>query len=156
MPYTYETERKFLVSDPSVIQAGTGTSILQGFLAEQNGRTVRVRLTWEQATLTIKQSGAAIRRAESEHVIDRQLAHELIHMCDPHIVRKDRYPLIEDDLVWVVDVFTGPNEGLLLAELEMHDNSDIVIPAWCGEEVTGDLKYYNEYLAYHPYQEWST
>ena len=64
----------------------------------------------------------------------------------------DRRP---DGKVWEVDEFLGENEGLVVAEIELADeNEPFARPAWLGEEVTGDMRYYNSYLSQNPYKGW--
>jgi adenylate cyclase len=42
-----------------------------------------------------------------------------------------------------------------MAEVELPDeNAAFERPAWLGEEVTGDPRYYNSYLMKHPTKEW--
>jgi len=54
-----------------------------------------------------------------------------------------------------VDEFYGSNEGLVIAEVELRqENEPFERPEWLGEEVTGDVRYYNSYLSIHPYKEW--
>jgi adenylate cyclase len=54
-----------------------------------------------------------------------------------------------------VDVFEGDNAGLVVAEIELDDEAETVaLPDWAGEEVTGDVRYYNSHLAVTPFKEW--
>ena len=54
-----------------------------------------------------------------------------------------------------VDEFYGDNEGLVIAEVELQDeNEDFEKPDWLGEEVTGDVRYYNSMLMKNPYKNW--
>ena len=54
-----------------------------------------------------------------------------------------------------MDEFYGDNEGLTVAEVELTDENDTFDkPAWLGEEVTGDAKYYNSMLMKNPYKNW--
>lgn len=47
-----------------------------------------------------------------------------------------------------IDVFKDKNEGLILIEVELDDiNEKIHLPSWVGEEVTGNVNYYNSVLA---------
>ena len=56
---------------------------------------------------------------------------------------------------WEVDVFEGANAGLVVAEIELDDPDEpFEKPAWVGEEVTHDPRYYNTCLASHPYRDW--
>ena len=54
-----------------------------------------------------------------------------------------------------VDEFHGENEGLVMAEIELgSEDETFERPSWLGEEVTGDKRYYNAYLARVPFQSW--
>jgi adenylate cyclase len=54
-----------------------------------------------------------------------------------------------------VDEFYGENQGLTVAEVELSaEAEEFVKPEWLGEEVTGDVKYYNSMLMKHPYTKW--
>lgn len=71
------------------------------------------------------------------------------------LIEKKRYKVEENGLVWEVDVFLGENEGLVLAEVELEDESqEISLPQWVGEEVTDDPRYYNVNLVNNPFKRW--
>ena len=54
-----------------------------------------------------------------------------------------------------VDEFYGDNEGLVMAEIELEKPDEpFDRPAWLGEEVTGDRRYYNSHLLLNPYKKW--
>jgi adenylate cyclase len=54
-----------------------------------------------------------------------------------------------------VDEFYGENEGLVVAEVELSSEEELFEkPAWLGEEVTGDKRYYNSMLAKNPFSAW--
>ena len=58
-------------------------------------------------------------------------------------------------MLWDVDEFLGANAGLVLAEVELEDEGqEIALPEWAGEEVTGDVRYYNSRLAHDPFSAW--
>jgi CYTH domain-containing protein len=49
---------------------------------------------------------------------------------------------------FAVDVFHGPNEGLVMAEVEVDDlEGDVHLPGWIGREVTHDEEYSGGSLA---------
>jgi len=53
-------------------------------------------------------------------------------------------------------VFDGENQGLVVAEVELsRPDQEVDLPAWVGQEVTGDSRYYNARLVEEPYQSWS-
>ena len=50
--------------------------------------------------------------------------------------------------IWEIDVFSGAQEGLIIAEIELgHENQHIELPTWVGEEITGIEKWGNCSLA---------
>ena len=57
--------------------------------------------------------------------------------------------------VFEVDEFYGENEGLVIAEVELQNEDEFFIkPDFVGEEVTGDVRYYNSFLMKKPFTRW--
>ena len=111
------------------------------------------------ASVTIKgignESGAA--RFEWEKEIPVEDAKALLDLAEPGVIDKTRYLVKNTDGVhtWEVDEFYGDNDGLTVAEVELADeNEPFDKPAWLGEEVTGDPRYYNAMLVKNPYKNW--
>jgi adenylate cyclase len=70
-------------------------------------------------------------------------------------IEKTRYLVKVGKHLFEVDVFYGENEGLVIAEIELSDESEVFEkPKWLGREVTADVRYYNAYLSQHPYKSW--
>ena len=68
---------------------------------------------------------------------------------------KTRWIVPAGDRYFEVDEFHGENEGLVMAEIELRNPDEpFESPSWLGKEVTDDARYYNGYLARHPYQTW--
>ena len=162
-----ETEKKFLVLDDGFkAQAVKSYRIRQGYLAHDSGRTVRVRIRDEKGFLTIK--GPSIipgSRPEWEKEISLQEAEDLFALCKPGSVDKTRWivpaggsagsPTGPSTRFFEVDEFHGENAGLVMAEIELGSPDEpFERPSWLGEEVTDDKRYYNGYLAEHPYKTW--
>ncbi len=146
-----EIERKFLVkSDDFRREAVRKYEIRQGYLAREEGRSVRVRLRDEEGFLTIKgpSDTSGLSRFEWERSLTREDAEALLDQC-LFFVEKTRYIIpLSSDLFFEVDVFHGANEGLIIAEIELPSpDTTFDRPSWLGEEVTGKLKYYNTSLA---------
>jgi CYTH domain-containing protein len=58
-------------------------------------------------------------------------------------------------MLWEIDVFTDKNEGLIIAEIELtSEEQKFVLPDWVEKEVTGDIRYYNSFLAKTPFSTW--
>lgn len=153
-----EIERKFLVKDDSYKQeAYEASRIAQGYICSGRGRTVRVRIRDEKGYLTIKGPAGAngLARYEWEKEIPLDEARELMKLCEPGMIDKTRYLVRSGKHVFEVDEFYGENEGLVIAEVELQaEDENYVKPAFVGEEVTGDVKYYNSFLMKNPYSRW--
>lgn len=153
-----EIERKFLVQDQFKEFSTSSFEIKQGFLCSVPERTVRIRLKDDEAYLTIKGLGNAsgVSRFEWEKQIPKKEAIELLKICEPGLIVKRRYIIpAENDLFFEVDEFYGNNQGLVIAEIELPDeDTPFSKPSWLSKEVTGDIRYYNSYLAKNPYKNW--
>ena len=160
-----ETERKFLVlNDDYQAQAVKSYRIRQGYLAHDSGRTVRVRIRDDKGFLTIK--GPSIipgSRPEWEKEISLQEAEDLFALCKPpagHAGGSTGSPTVMADpdrpsRFFEVDEFHGENGGLVMAEIELGSPDEpFERPSWLGKEVTDDKRYYNGYLAEHPFKTW--
>jgi len=150
-----EIERKFLVGNAEWRDGAAGVRMAQGYLSLDPNRTVRVRLAGASAWLTIKGLTEGISRAEFEYEIPAAHAENLLKMCLPELVEKTRYRIYHHGYIWEVDVFHGENEGLIMAEVELSFESDSPdLPPWDLTEVSKDPRYFNSYLASHPFKTW--
>lgn len=152
-----EIERKFLVkNDAWRAHVESRVHIVQGYLADDGGLTVRVRVKGEEAFLTIKGASRGISRAEYEYRIPVQDAEAMLGdlaLFPP--VDKMRHRVRVAEHVWDLDVFAGENAGLVMAELELvSEDEPFEMPEWAGDEVSDDPRYYNVNLAQHPYKDW--
>lgn len=153
-----EIERKFLVkSDAYKNEAISKQKIVQGFLNTHPKRTIRVRITGEKAYLTIKgkSNEAGTSRFEWEKQIEVSEAEALLPLCEETVIEKIRYEISAGSFTYEVDEFSGANKGLVVAEIELQNENDVFErPVWLGEEVTGQLKYYNSILSKKPFISW--
>ena len=152
-----EIERKFLVQGEYKSYAYTHSHIVQGYISSARGRTVRVRIRDEKGYLTIKGASdtAGMSRYEWEKEIPLDEARELMTLCEPGVIDKTRYLVKSGDHVFEIDEFYGDNEGLVMAEVELsQENESFVKPHFIGEEVTGDIRYYNSQLMKKPFKSW--
>lgn len=154
-----EIERKFLVvSDEWRTTDPTGRSFRQGYLCVERERTVRVRTVGDQGFLTIKGKSTGAVRAEFEYSIDGGEARTMLDtLCLKPLIEKTRYRLpAGGGLWWEVDVFAGDNAGLVVAEIELPEVTQVFArPAWIGTEVTEDPRYFNSNLVLKPYKSWA-
>lgn len=153
-----EIERKFLVKDSSYKDMAVSSSrIIQGYICSERGKTVRVRIRDNKGFLTIKGASAdnGLSRYEWEHEIPVDEARELMKLCQPGMIDKTRYLVKFGKHIFEVDEFYGENEGLVVAEVELATvDEKHEVPPFLGEEVTGQVKYYNSFLMKCPFKTW--
>ncbi len=153
-----EIERKFLVnSNKFKTEAFKSESIKQGYLNSNPERTIRIRTKGENAYITIKgkSSESGLSRFEWEKEIPVSEALELLQLCEPGVIEKIRYFVKSGKFTFEIDEFSGENQGLVMAEIELVSEEDsFEKPNWLGKEVTGDNKYYNSQLCSNPYKSW--
>ncbi|EOA59952.1 hypothetical protein HMPREF1214_00840 [Bacteroides sp. HPS0048] len=152
-----EIERKFLVIGDFKSQAFEQSRIVQGYISSARGRTVRVRIRSGRGYLTIK--GASNESGTSRYEWEKELplheAEELMKLCEPGVIDKTRYLVRSGKHIFEVDEFYGENEGLIVAEVELNaEDEAFVKPSFIGQEVTGDVRYYNSQLMKKPYTTW--
>jgi CYTH domain-containing protein len=152
-----EIERKFLVKDDSWrAEALPGVRYVQGYMRFSKG-VARARVAGEKAYLTIKGETKGASRLEYEYPIPAEDALVLLeNLCEGPKIEKTRHIVPFKGFRWELDVFSGENEGLLVAELELEsEDEQFPKPPWLGEEVTGDLRYSNSNLSLAPFSKWS-
>lgn len=152
-----EIERKFLVLDESWRDAVRGSAYFrQGYLSEEARCSVRVRISGDQAWLNLKSVTLGAQRHEFEYAVPVADAQQMLDLlsCKP-VIEKTRYFVDIGPHTWEIDVFEGENAGLVVAEIELDSPDEAFArPAWLGEEVTHDPRYYNTCLASTPYRHW--
>jgi adenylate cyclase len=153
-----EIERKFLVrSDDYKKEASKRSLFIQAYLNTHPERTTRIRINDDKAFITIKgkSSQNGLTRFEWEKEIALNEAKDLLKLCEPGKIEKFRYLIPYGEHTYEVDEFLEENNGLVLAEIELNaEDEEFEKPEWLGEEVTGDLKYYNSSLIANPFKTW--
>lgn len=152
-----EIERKFLVAGEFKSHATSQVRITQGYLNSDPERCVRVRIKGQQGFITVKGRSNALgtSRLEWEQEIPLPEAQQLLNLCEPGIIDKTRYLVPVAQHLFEVDEFYGDNQGLLVAEIELGSEQEAFLtPEWLGDEVTGDVRYYNSQLMQLPYTRW--
>lgn len=153
-----EIERKFLVvSEDFKKVASKREHIVQGFLNKDPERTVRVRIKGEKGYITVKgiSNASGTSRFEWEKEIPTTEAESLLNICEIGVIDKYRYEIKTNNHTFEVDEFLGDNTGLIIAEVELTSEEEAFTkPNWLGEEVTGDIKYYNSQLSKNPFKNW--
>jgi adenylate cyclase len=151
-----EIERKFLVKDNTWRGQDGGKHYRQGYLSTVKERTVRVRTTGDKGFITIKEISVGATRSEYEYEIPLADAIEMLdRLCERPLIEKTRYRILNEGLVWEIDKFEGGNRGLIVAEVELKDETQsITLSVWVGQEVTDDPRYFNANLVANPFSQW--
>lgn len=153
----YEIERKFLVKGEFKQFALSSTYIVQGYIYFDKEKSVRVRIRGDKGFITVKSSvgDSKVTRNEWEYEVPASEANEMLRLCGENVIEKTRYIVNVKNLTVEVDEFYGENEGLLLAEIELtNESQQFEKPDFLGQEVTGQPRYYNAQLCVNPYSKW--
>jgi adenylate cyclase len=153
-----EIERKFFVDVSKLGPLPEGSRIVQGYVPTTNKVAVRARVKGASAFLTLKGESKGSSRLEFEYPIPLNDAELIIsELCQAAKIDKTRYEITHEGHLWELDVFHGENDGLVVAEVELEDESEeVVIPTWVQKEVTGQLEYLNSSLINAPYKSWKS
>lgn len=151
-----EIERKFLVSYVPEKLMKNGTLICQGYIVKQKDKVLRVRISGDTASLTLKGPTENFKRKEYAYPIALPEAKELLeHFCEPPFVEKTRYSINYKGSEWIIDQFSGGNDGLVVAEIELNARAQTFEkPDWIGKEVSTDPRYFNSNLVSFPFSQW--
>jgi CYTH domain-containing protein len=148
-----EIERKFLVKNNSWKHEAAVMSrrLDYGYLKSPDKTVCLRQITFykginpidKEGELNIKSKEANISREETEIKIDADNITLAIAVL-PHKISKQRFFVDR----WEIDTYFAQHTGLVLAEIELaSEDEEFDRPSWLGEEVTGNIKYYNEYLS---------
>jgi adenylate cyclase len=152
-----EIEHKFLLANDEWRQhVSHSVKYRQGYLSSLATTSIRVRISDDHAWLNIKSATIGTHRHEYEYEIPVSDANEILtNLCRKPLIEKIRHFVTDNGSLWEIDEFEGDNQGLIVAEIELEETGQTFSkPSWLGKEVTGDLRYYNNNLATHPYSEW--
>jgi adenylate cyclase len=134
---------------------GRSARLRHAYLTEGGRASVRVRIADTHATINIKSARLGVSRDEYEYEIPLSDAEHLMTLCSGFAVTKTRHEIVHAGHTWEVDEFEGANAGLVVAEVELDDPAEAFErPAWLGEEVSDEARYYNVALARMPYRDW--
>jgi CYTH domain-containing protein len=146
-----EIERKFLVGDVPDLENRDSVHIEQGYLAlaADGGAEVRLRRRDGDLLLTVK-GGTGEVRVEEELELEPETFESLWPLTEARRVSKTRHLIPLGERTVELDLYEGPLDGLVTAEVEFNSEDDahrFDPPEWLGIEVTGDERYLNERLA---------
>ena len=148
-----EIERRFLVTNEDwKSEIILSEAFAQAYLnSKVDTWSTRVRVIEnKKAYITLKSSLDGLKNYEFEYSIPMTDAIELIKFSK-YKITKTRHQIKINKKDWVVDEFDGSNSSLIIAEIELESELEkILIPSWCGEEITGIKSLSNASLAKKP------
>lgn len=152
-----EIERKFLIiNDNWKALPSQSEKYIQGYFVTNEKCSIRVRIADDTASINIKSATLGVTRSEYDYPVPVSDAREMLkNLCVHPLIEKIRHKIKYDNHTWEIDVFSGENEGLIVAEIELASiDEPFSKPDWVGEEVSDDPRYYNVCLIEHPYKTW--
>lgn len=152
-----EIERKFTLKNELWRQNVTKSQrYVQGYLAGNERTSVRIRIAGKNANINIKSATLGIFRQEYEYDIPLDDAEKMLNdLCEKPLIDKVRHIVEFAGKIWEIDEFSGDNDGLIVAEIELLSEDEIFdLPPWADNEVSHDKRYYNVCLVKHPYKDW--
>ena len=114
-----------------------------------SGIGIRIRLIEGKGVLTVKGPWEGVVRKEFEWPVDPVLVKQFGDAYEwPGISKRRLYYPLDNNMVCEVDVFSGPLDGLVIAEVELESGEEkFTLPEWFGTEVTGAVEWGNAALA---------
>lgn len=152
-----EIERKFLLVNDQWREQATGEiQYVQGYFTTSPSCSIRLRISGSEAHLNIKSATLGIARSEYDYPIPISDAQDMLdNLCEKPLIEKTRYHVHHGNHLWEIDVFSGDNAGLIVAEIELQSPDEpFDRPPWIGREVSDDPRYYNVCLIKQPYKNW--
>ncbi|MDH5230571.1 MAG: CYTH domain-containing protein [Gammaproteobacteria bacterium] len=152
-----EIERKFtLCSSEWRAHIRKSKHFRQGYLVGSEQASVRIRIEDHQANINIKSATLGVVRHEYEYTIPLEDAVAMLNqLCKQPQIEKIRHYVDFAGKTWEIDEFSGDNQGLIVAEIELDSEDEVFeLPPWVDQEVSLDTRYYNVCLIENPYKNW--
>lgn len=147
-----DTEAPFTSFDEALDYCGayerrTLDALMKQAEQKQTGQSMR-------SVISVKSPMVTAERYEFERELDVDVAWQIL-LRSTNMIVKNRFSLWIDEDGWVFDVFGGQSEGLILAECErLQPVVSLAIPDFCVTEVSGDLRFTNDFLSKEPWRQW--
>ena len=136
--------------------SGSPSIITQAYIETKDDSTIRLRRDSKKGCfITIKGKTVGVTRQEFEYPIPEDDFYQMVLGLNLKKIHKTRYRYIYEGNLWEIDEFMGPNEGLVIAEIELKFEDQVFEkPDFVVNEVSDDSRYYNVNLIDNPYKNW--
>ncbi len=143
-----EIERKFLIHQhPLNLEQYPFDHIAQGYVS--TSPVIRIRQKNDTYLLTCKSKGL-MAREEFEIEISHSEFLALQNKIEHQMILKERYYIpLKDHLTLELDIFKGPLQGLMMAEVEfpsLEAAEQFKALDWFDKELTQDYRFQNNHL----------
>lgn len=145
-----EIEKKFMVKSTPSLSSYEKVNVVQGYLVSQKTNELRIRKMGQNYFKTSKRTFPSGYREEIEEYINKDEFDKSWPQTEGKRVEKTRYKIPYHGETIELDVFSGQNKGMVMAEVEFdsEEMADLFTPPnWFGKEVTNDPEYKNVNLA---------
>ena len=142
-----EIERKFRISRLPDLTDCSFHALEQAYL--NRDPVIRIRKEDDSYYMTYKGKGLLVRE-EYNLPLNRESYYHLLSKADGKIIRKTRYLIPYGRHTIELDIFSSPQEGLMIAEVEFESQEEANAfepPEWFLEDVTFDTAYHNANLS---------
>ena len=154
-----EIERKFLVFPDLLPPLSHGQEIVQGYLSA-NPFLLRYRFLGKRIVMNLKKvlpdgNRFELETEKSESTLEERQFLELMSIYPA--IKKIRYKLRHESLLWELDIYQEKNLGLITVDIELpRQDYPISFPNWVNSsaDITEDPRYFNINLGKSPYTEW--
>ena len=151
-----EIERRFLIKNDQWKKFITHkTFIEQGYLSyDLKDWIIRIRFNGKIFKLALKKHIKNYTNYEYEYLIPTSEGEKIMATLTNKI-KKERFFLEVNRRNWIVDCFKDKNFPLKIAEIELNEEKEEVIPpSFLSKEITGIKIFTNLSLTKHPFSEW--
>ena len=139
-------EALLFYEDKKITKLNEKKELQEAFNSNQKNYACRIRKQNNIYIFTVKIREAPGIRKEWEWVVGKEFE-DFFNYKSPRI-SKVRYNLEFEGNIWEIDEFLDNNSGLIIAEIELKSlETELNLPTWVGEEITGEIKYLNSELA---------
>lgn len=151
-----EIEKKYLIFKDKLPKLKNGVFYIQGYLCLLP--LIRFRIIGSEVCLNIKKikKNSPIREEwEFFNNLNETEIKKLINLSIKKPIKKIRYKIKSNNLLWEIDVYQGENKGLITAEAELPEKNYLtVFPSWVDakHDISNDKKYFNLNLGDKPFK----
>jgi adenylate cyclase len=147
-----KVEARFIVGDLSIVAGVAGVRIRTGYLSTYPRCSVTVHREGERGSIAIEVVAMDGSRRAWAYAVPAADVDALLDLRLAPVVDRTRHRIADGPTTWLVDVYRGANDGLVVASAERGEPGDAIqIPDWAIAEITDDSRFTDPQLARVPF-----